>query len=225
MKQLTKLLAAVSAVCVMASAHCATALAAKTSLPDGFLIDDDNGISINNGGDYCLYSDDLQPGDVITRTLTIRNLEQGDPFCLYLFGDSPRSEGPVDWLDNLHLQIILDGRTYYAGRLRGDGRNTHSMQGNGANLIHPGLDLGVFQKGDYGVLEFVVTTDAGHMTREELSVASSANIDWVFKAVKELPPDAPKTGDALRGGIYILLISLGFLCAVFYKKYRKLRGA
>jgi len=223
MKKLTKTLLALLACCLMAAAWGANTLAAETNLPDGFLIDDENGISVTGAGEYFLYSDNLMPGDVITRTLTLRNLDQGGPYRLHMLGDSPRSAGTVDWLDNLHLVITLEGQTLYSGRLRGDGKGACGMPGNGIDLIEQGLDLGIYEKGAQKSLKFVVTANSS-LSAEDLAESSSANINWVFYAVKDAPLDAPKTGDAARDGMYILLLILLILCAVFYDRYRKLRG-
>jgi len=223
MKLLKKTLAALVGVCLMAATWGMAAHAVETNLPEGFLIDDEDGISVKDAGEFFLFSHSLMPEDIITRTLTLRNLEQGEPFRLRLLGESPASAGPVDWLDNLHLRITLDGRELYAGRLRGDGRDTRTMKGNGADLVNQGLDLGEFKKGGYGALQFVVTADAGHMSAQDLTEPSSASINWVFYAVKDAPPDDPKTGDAVRYGSYILLLAIGILCAVFYDRYKKLR--
>jgi len=223
MKKLAKTISAFLAACLLAMACGTAALAARTDLPEGFLIDDENGISVKGVGEFFLHSRNLLPGDVITRTLTLRNLEQGEPFRLHMLGESPRSAGPVDWLDNLHLRITLDGRVLYTGRLRGDGGNTRTMQGNGVDLINAGLDLGEFKQGDYGTLDFVVTADAGHLSAKDLSQSSRANIDWVFTAVKDADPDPPPTGDSLRWGLVVVLLALVVLIAVFYDRYRKMR--
>lgn len=219
-----KILAFCLLFCLMAAVFGSHgALAATTNLPDNFFIDDENGTSIKDAGTYFLYSENLMPGDVITRSLTLRNLEQGDPFRLHMLGESPQSAGDVDWLDNLHLRITLNGRELYAGRLRGDGEDTYSMQGNGVDLIHDGLDLGLFEKGDYGRLDFVVTADAGFMSAQDLTSASSASIDWVFTAAKNADTsEGPKTGEAVRNGLYILLLLLVILCAVFYVRYKEI---
>ena len=223
MQKLNKILAALLTACLMASLCGIPALAIETNLPDSFLIDDENGIDVKDTGEFFLFSKNLMPGDVITRTLTLRNLEQGEPFRLHLLGDSPRSAGPVDWLDNLHLQITLEGQTLYSGRLRGDGKKTRTMQGNGVDLIGQGVDLGVYAKGDQKTLHFTVTADAGHMSTADLMEPSSANIDWVIHAIKDAPPDPPKTGDAVRNGMIILLLFIGILCAIFYDRYRNMR--
>ena len=224
MTKLKNRLASFILACCMASACAAPALAADKNLPDSFCIDDENGISVTDAGEYFLYSDNLMPGDVITRTLTLRNLKQGDPFQLRMAGESPESAGPVDWLENLHLRITLDGRELYAGRLRGDGRDTRTMKVNGADLLYQGLDLGTYEQGGYGVLKFVVTADAGHLTAEDLREVSRANIKWVFYAAKNADEDGPKTGETMRCGLYILLALLLILCAIFYARYRKMRG-
>jgi len=222
MKKLTKTLAALLAACLMAALCGNVALAIETNLPDSFLIDDENGISVKDVGEFFLFSKKLMPGDIITRTLTLRNLDQGTPFRLHLLGQSPRSAGSVDWLDNLHLQISLEGQLLYSGRLRGDGKEAFGMRGNGVDLINRGLDLGVYEKGAQKSLVFVVTANFG-LSAGDLSKVSSANIDWVIHAVKDAPPDPPKTGDALRYGMYILLLATGVLCVVFYDRYKKVR--
>ncbi|MDR2686684.1 MAG: hypothetical protein LBB75_02950 [Oscillospiraceae bacterium] len=225
MKHLAKAIAALLAACLLAMACGAPALAAQTNLPDGFLIDDEDGISVRDAGGFFLHAPNLMPGDVVIRTLTLRNLEQGEPFRLHMLGASPSSAGPAQWLDNLHLRITQDGREVYAGRLRGDGKDTHTMKGNGADLVNEGLDLGLFETGGYGSLEFTVTADAAHMSEADLFEPSSANIDWVFVAVKDAAPDPPKTGDAARYGMVILLLALAALIAVFYRRYRQMRIA
>lgn len=222
MKKLNKVLAALLVACLLAAPCATAALAIETNLPESFLIDDENGISVKDVGEFFLFSKNLMPGDIITRTLTLRNLTQGEPYRLHLLGESPRSKGSVDWLDNLHLRITLEGQLLYSGRLRGDGKEACGMQGNGVDLINQGVDLGVFEKGAQKSLKFVVTANSG-LSADDLEESSSANIDWVFHAVKDAPPDPPKTGDAVRYSMYILLLAIGILCAIFYDRYRKLR--
>ena len=220
MNKLTKALTSLLIICLMAMV-CGTAALAAGDLPDSFLIDDNDGISVPITGEYFLYSNHLMPGDIITRTLTLRNLEQGEPFQLHLLEESPESAGPVDWLDNLHLRITLDGSVLYTGRLRGDGAKTRTMEGNGVDLINTGLNLGKFEKGGYGTLEFVVTADAGHLSTEDLRESSTARMKFVFYAVKDAPSGDPKTGYAERYGMYALLLLLIGLCIVFYIRLRK----
>jgi len=223
MNKLKKILAVLLATGLLTLACGMPALAIETNLPDGFLIDDEDGISVKDTGKFLLFSNALMPGDVITRTLTLRNLEQGDPFRLYMLGELPASTGNVDWLDNLYLEIALEGQTLYSGRLRGDGKEACGLPGNGADLIGQGVDLGIYNKGEQKRLKFVVTANTG-LSAEDLREPSKANIDWVFHAVKDAPPDPPKTGDAVQGGMYILLLLVIVLCAVFYDRYRRLRG-
>ena len=223
MKKLARILTTLLAICLMAATWGMAAHAVETDLPEGFLIDDEDGISVKGVGEFFLHSHNLMPGDVITRTLTLRNLEQGPPHRLLMLGESPTSAGPVDWLDNLHLQISLEGQLLYSGRLRGDGGNTRTMQGNGVDLIGQGIELGEFKQGDQRSLVFVVTADAGHMSTDDLRVSSTANINWVFHAVRDAAIDVPKTGDAVRNGMYLLLLLIFILCAVYYDRYRKMR--
>ncbi len=120
--------------------------------------------------------------------------------------------------------ITLDGREIYAGRLRGDGKDTHTMKGNGADMLDKGLDLGEYKKGDYGVLKFVVTADVGYLSAEDFVEVSQARIRWIFSAAKDEAAAPPDTGEIAKNGLYILLILLLLLCVVFYYRYRRLRG-
>jgi hypothetical protein len=170
--------------------------------------------------------DDIIPGDVITRTLTLRNLEQGDPFSMHMLGEVISTTGPVDWLDNLHMSITLDGREIYSGRVRGDGGDTRTRKGNGADLLYDGLDLGEFKKGDYGVLRFVITADAGHLSSKDYKVSSEARTRLIFNAVNTAGKDdrGPKTGEIVKYGLYFLFLLLIILCLVFYYRLRRMRN-
>jgi len=200
------------------------AFASSKNLPENFCVDDENGISVGEEGEYFMYADNLLPGDVITRTLTLRNLEQDVPYTLHMVGEPKETTGPVNWLDNLHLQIILNGREIYAGRLRGDGKDTRTMKGNGIDMLNDKLDLGVYNMGDYGILNFIVTADAGHLATEDFYKASEARIVWTFTAVKDVSPNPPKTGEIIYNTLYVFLLLIIILCAVFYNRYRKLRA-
>lgn len=77
-----KLIVILSALCVlMAVLFSGTAVvnaAATTNLPNSFLIGDQDGIYIGVDGEYYIDAREVKPGDVITKTLTIQNLEQND---------------------------------------------------------------------------------------------------------------------------------------------------
>ena len=217
------------AFCFMLSllaACCGVASFAKGSdLPDGFCIGDENGISVTNENGYFMNVDHMMPGDVFTRTLTLQNLEQGEPpYTLRMTAEPLETTGPVDWLDNLYLLLTLDGEEIYAGRLRGDGADTKTMKGNGADLLYEGLALGTFKPGDSAVLRAAVTVDAGHLSTADLTPVSAAKVRWNFEAVKDVEAPPPKTGDIVKYSLYALLFLLMVLCVVFHYRYRKLRG-
>jgi hypothetical protein len=207
-------------ICLLSSMCCLTVLAEGGDLPDSFFIDDENGVSVTGDGAYFLYMDDIMPGDVVTRTLTLRNLEQGDPFAVYMLSEVIGTDGPVDWLDNLHMSITLDGREIYSGRVRGDGMDTRTMKGNGADLLYDGLDLGEFKQGDYGILRFVITADGGHLSAEDYKVSSEAKTRFLFNAVNTAGKGGtpPKTGENVKYGLYFLLLLLMILCLIL--RYR-----
>jgi hypothetical protein len=199
--------------------------AAAHRLPDSFLIGDENGISVDEEGEYGIYIDDLNPGDVITRSIIIRNLETNGSYALSMTAEPLGVTGPVDLLDNMLLKLSLDGRLLYEGRLRGDGVGTFSHAGTGVNMIRDALALGGYNSGDYGKIDLEISLDVEHINYWTLGEKSTAEIRWRFDAVKTAGGmDSPKTGDIVRWGLYALLILLLATAAIVYRRYKKLKG-
>jgi hypothetical protein len=201
-----------------------SARAAEHKLPESFLIGDENGISVDEAGDYAIYITDLNPGDVITRTVTIRNLEKSGSYALSMTAEPMDTAGPLNLLDNMLLRVKLEGRLLYEGRLRGDGAGTKNLAGNGADMIENALPLGSYASGDYGKLELEIVADFAQAGYWTLAEKSAAEVRWRFDAVKEAGSGTPKTGEAVRIGLYILLALLLTAAAVTWYRWRKLKA-
>jgi hypothetical protein len=182
----------VTIVCV-AAVFSGTAAHAATSLAPGLLIGDQDGIRVNRDGDYYINAVGLMPGDVITKTLTIHNTERDIPFRLFMTAEPLQHSGPIDLQDKVKLDLNLDGRQIYHGRIRGDA---------GVNMTLNALELGRFAHGDQRVLTATLTVDADMKVFPE---KSEADIKWHFYAVKEEAGDPPKTGE--DAPLYLLLFS------------------
>jgi hypothetical protein len=170
-----------------------TVSAAASALPPGFLIGDQNGIYVERNGEYFINAVNLRPGEVIIKTLTIRNTERGAPFKLSMTAQPLQSTGPIDLLDKVHLNLSLDGQQLYDGRIRGD---------EGTDMIRNALQLGQYACGDSRTLVITLTVD------EDMKISyerSTADIRWHFYAIKDETADPPKTGEAVRD--YLLLFS------------------
>jgi len=191
--------------------------ATTTNLPSGFLIGDQDGIQVGVDGLYYIDADNLQPGDVITKKLTLQNQSQNDtssagkiPYKLTMRAEPLFSTGPVDLLDAVHLELKLDGKTVYSGRCRGD---------DDVNMIENALQLGEYKIGDLRVLDIKLTVDPKMIAYED---ESEAEFKWIFHAYRDSTVKPPNTGDPARIGLYVLslVISGNLLFLVWYKRKR-----
>jgi len=193
------------------------AVAATTNLPNSFLIGDSDGARVGWDGVYYINAAGVVPGDVITKHLTIQNLdttgttpESTIPYTLTMRAEPLFSIGPVDLLDVVHLELKLDGQIIYSGRVRGD---------EGVNMIEAPLRLGEYRPGDQKVLDIKLTVGKDwELTHEE----SVAEFKWIFYAWREAPFEPPRTGIAeyavagLIGGTVLM-----WLVLVLKKKKKK----
>jgi hypothetical protein len=184
----------------------AVAGATADDLPPGLLISDQDGIRVETGGDYFIDARELRPGEVRVTTLTIRNLERDIPFELFMTAEPLGGSGPVDPLDVVQLDLTLEGRRLYHGRVRGD---------EDVNMVERALNLGLYASGDSRVMTITLTVAAD---LEAFPVKSRAQIVWHFHAVKNASSDPPKTGQApawpfLKPSL-VLLLGAALLLAV-----------
>jgi LPXTG-motif cell wall-anchored protein len=177
--------------------HAMPVSAATNSLPPGMLIDDQNGIRVNRDGVYFIEAVDLRPGEIITKTLTIRNTEKAaPPFKLYMTAQPLESVGPVDLRDKVQLKLDLAGRQLYSGRIRGD---------EDVDMIQNALDLGTYSFGNERTMDITLTVDKDMPMSYE---KSAADIRWHFYAVRDESADPPKTGETLQNGLLLLAAAL-----------------
>ncbi|MDR1815888.1 MAG: hypothetical protein LBR00_04300 [Clostridiales Family XIII bacterium] len=175
----------------------ATGGAEAAALPQGVVIADDKGLSVAHDGAYFLDAQKLRPGEVIVKTLTIRNENKDTPFRLSMLAKPGKSTGRYDLLDKVRLELVMDGKTLYAGRARGD---------EGADMTKNALALGTWQYGDKKDLTIRLTVG------KDIAIGwekSEATFSWEFIAVRDpaaatknpgqakgADAGAPKTGDA-----------------------------
>jgi hypothetical protein len=194
------------ALCIVAAVFSGTAAitagAAGNNLPNSFLIGDEDGIQVGRDGVYYIDQRKINPGDVFTKSLTIRNLEQIDstpesklPFTLTMTAEPLEESGPVKLLDAVHLNLKLDGKTIYDGRVRGD---------EGTNMVQNALALGQYASGVTRVLDITLTVDPNMELYNNQK--SAADFAWHFYATR-----ADATGSKTpKTGVDILLETLPY---------------
>ena len=182
------------------------ALATQTNLPKGFIIGDSYGVYVETDGKYLIHVDNISPGDVITRTLTIRNLERRKtPITLNMMAEPEQVSGPVNLLDTMTLSISMDGHTLYHGKMRGD---------EGNNMVQNALPLGIYAQGDSKTLH--IRIEAGYW--EQSAEVSVAEISWYFYAGK-----GPNICGFAHYWLYavVILIGLIILTLLLLRKKRR----
>ena len=191
----------------------AVSAATTTNLPPGILIGDQDGLSVNVDGSYFIDAPDLHAGDVITKTLTLRNTEPYS-YTITMTADPLTETGPIDLLDEVSVVLSMDGTTLYSGRVRGD---------QGVNMIQNALNLGNYNTGDQKTLNITMTVDPNMPTY--YWSASDATFKWNFYAARQDTSTAPKTGDIVTYGLYVLmpamLLTMGTLLVVKKKRQKK----
>jgi len=210
MYTLKRILCLVCVIAVLAvfSGASLWALATETNLPDSFLIGDQNGIQVGQDGRYYIEAD-VFAGDVITKKLTIRNLDQGRPesnvpYVLQMLAEPLDETGPLKLLDEVHMEFKLDGKVIYSGRTRGNDASN--------DITQRPLNLGEYKPGDQRVLEIKFTVNPAMVSGQTLSVAHFA---WHFYAVRAMPFTQPTTGDMLKTYAPYLAVMGGMLLFCF----------
>ena len=186
--------------------------AATTDLPAGLLIGDNSGIKAGVDGTYFIDAPNVQPGDVITKTLTILNTE---PYSYAVtMTVLPLTEtGPVALLDEVTLKLTMDGKILYDGRVRGT---------DGIDMTKNALDLGTFSSGQQKNL--YITLTVGSQMAVPPGTTSDATYQWNFYAVQNAKTAPPKTGD-FTTGLYAVLMSSAVLVMAILLLYRQRKGA
>ena len=205
----------VFAVCFLAVISGTAGSVMAVGLPAGFLIGDQDGISVSADGEYIINAVGLMPGDVLTKTISIRDLSDGLETTLTMHAEPLETSGPIDLLDAIHLTLELvdnNGKTtrLYDGRVRGD---------EDTDMVKNPLQLGVYNSGDQAALNVRLVVDEDIVPGEEISVAE---VKWIFNAVRKPPVEPPLTGIITEYGVYGLGIGgVAAICILLILKKRK----
>lgn len=191
---------------------------------------DEKGVAVSLSGDYFIDVAGLRPGDVITKKLTIRNRSKGSPVRLTMTSEPGKTSGPVNLLDMVSMELLLDGTSVYKGKLSGG----NDMAGPG--LSEYPLGIGVYSgRTEHRLIIRLVADDSFSIGYKK----SEAYFRLAFHAergVQEKPGGqkgrgsgagghggSPKTGDALP--YYALLASLLLSACGVALCVMKMRGA
>lgn len=154
---------------------------AANTLPPGLVIGDSNGIYASSEGEYGIDLNNLLPGEIHEKEITIRSLDLEAPFSLGLLVEPIASEGPIAWEDHIDLTLTLDGKEIYQGPLLGDGSFDWSKTP---------LELGICEYGSDKLLTATFVTDR-ELPLDQFTEASELTFYWTFVGTKDQQPITP----------------------------------
>lgn len=194
------------------------------NLPPGFLIGDSDGIAVDSDGSYYVHEEELMPGEIFTKEITLMNTEEGDrPYFLSIDVAPSEQEGAINFYEAITVVMQLDGEVVYEGDLIGNGS---------PDIQNDRLELGKYAYGDKK--ELVVTFKvANDLPASAWQTKSYAIIQWNFYAIKDpeepeedkpTPPikdipiigdKLPSTGEEIRGLVYKIVVGIFIISVVF----------
>jgi len=237
MQRFQKWVSVVLTIVVFSGITTLTAVAIPPSiereLPPGMIVADQDGTAVDVNGLYFVDANDLQPGDVRTKEITILNVTDWT-HTVHMMAEPYTEHGPLNLLDEVHLLLEIDGRVIYDGPARGDqGANGVNMlleplylgtyiSGSQRTLhvtltVNPDMEMYVPEQLDRDVVEGMFDLETGELLPDaELPAAqrSTAYFRWIFYAERNAEFEPPETGDLGRTALYFAGPALVLLLAI-----------
>lgn len=182
-------------------------------LPSSLLIGDNEGIKVQNNGEYFVNVTDVMPGKSWYKKLTIQNTEKDVPYSLTLQISPAKVSGILDLSKAIQMKLTYEGKIVYEGPASG----INDTQ----NLQQTPLSLGTFASGDKRTFEVEYSLSEKY-TSKDFEVKNTMENVWTFSAIKKkssLPStggntnkplgNLPMTNEQLKSGMVIGLLLLG----------------
>ncbi len=229
MKHWLKTITATAITTVMIFSLFAMLASAETqTLPEGFLIIDQDGITVDpTNGTYEVLLTDMEPGEVYEHTLRLHNMVTDGTFDLFMRAE-PVSSEPIlsgttgeelpfiDLFEASEITLSLDGAEFYKGSPNGIGSIDMSTQSS---------PLGTFATNDIKDLKMIATLPADRISRELADSGYGGQIEfrWIFTAVQTKTGTPPHTGINMRTVLYIVIALLAMIVLTMYLLVMKKR--
>lgn len=171
-------------------------------LPQNLIVCDEKGDSVSADGRYYIHVEDMQPGVVYTKDISVMNLRQDAVYRVYMTMAPNHTEGTIDLENEVEVKLYLENSLVYTGDVNGNG--TPDMQ-------NTPLDLGgIYNSGDTRHLRAEFVWNMTKATEEHIQAESDAgnkafgavDFDWIFSAQVREDENSPDDhgGDNNDGG-------------------------
>ncbi|MGL5353804.1 MAG: hypothetical protein ACRDA5_10855 [Clostridium sp.] len=172
-----------------------------------------DGIVFIPGNEPFLYKEAMVPGDIVKRTMIIKN-DYDKPYEIYMRAERVTGIEKYDLLNKLKLTITYEGIVIYNGPASGE---VNLLRED--NLIKD-ISLGSVKPVETKTLYAEVTLDGDSVGNEYKNKV--AQVDWIFTAINRESSKVPDTGDdKLLPYIILASLSIAFLLFINRKKLFK----
>lgn len=166
-----------------------------------------NGLVTIPDDEWFLKKENMLPGDSAIGTIKLDNKYEY-AYEVFLRAEDTEKKSDFELVDQLLLNINLEGSNIYSGAL------------NGEDKMVKEISLGVINPGESKILDASVVLD-GNATGNVFK-NKYASIEWIFTAVRVVEPKAPtKTGDKSKELLIfssVLLLSAGVVIITLKKR-------
>ena len=157
------------------------------TLPPGFLVGDDTGFQAGTDGEYFIVNNNLSPGQVFHREITLSNysMEEGSFVIKLVMNPAdeehvPETTGVINLLEAVSVKLTYQGAIIYQGTIDGNGTPV-------ANQKQNPIDLGTLEVGEVRNIqaEFTVSNE---YPAEAWKNVNAVDFYWLFFANREATP-------------------------------------
>lgn len=187
LKRADKLIAIMLAAVLLFSMVSLTAFADElragtvAGLPEKLVVLDDNGRSVSENGEYFFEVENMTPGEVYTKNIQIMNLREDAGYKIFFNAQPMAKYGDIDLENECVLNLFLDNRLVYSGKVTGDGA---------PDVRDEPLSLGKYGPGETRVLRAEITWNATFSSGGEIDEGHRI---YDFNGVKVVRPKSGKT--------------------------------
>lgn len=162
-----------------------TEAAEQINVPDGFLIGDDQGITVTKTGGYFFNLEGLLPGDSITRNLVIQNTKKED-YTLKMVIEPISTVGPINLLETMTMTFNIGNQKIYDGNLVSEDQEK-TNQGTE-------IDFGTIAAGSEQTMTIELKMKTDVPWEKFKAGESKAKVRWTF--VADSKKKTPSTSDS-----------------------------
>ena len=172
-------------------------------LPEGIIVADNEGISVDSQTGEFYIQQQLVPGETYVKYITIQNLREDKAFQIFLRTEPLTQTGNYDLFENVVMKLSLGDEVLYEGSPNGLGN---------IDMQKTAMPLGdVYEPGDTRVLKFEAILP---LENTHHGILGAVTFQWIFSATVDEEYTPPVTGVVVSTVLYTVAAMLSILLIV-----------